>query len=96
MPLADGTIDYSKLPLSMRVPMLMYIEHGIRLGSFGMALMQNNLFEAVAHADAENRYRMADIVEWLHQEAPPSCYGSPAVVTEWLRSKSEQRKEAMR
>jgi hypothetical protein len=90
MPHADGSIDYGKLPLSMRVGMLLYIEKGIRMGSFGDCLLAGDLYSAVAHADAENRYRIADIAEWLHMEAPPACFGTREAVEKWI---DEKRKE---
>lgn len=79
--------DYSKLPEHMRDGFQRYVEHHIPLGSFGHAVVCNDLFRACAKADDVNRYRLFDIVSWLYSEAPSPCWGNPEKVMAWLEAR---------
>lgn len=76
--------DYAKLPLHMRDGMKRYIDYGIPPGSFLIAVLCNDLKGAFMRADNVNADRMRDFVDFLYNEAPSQCHGSPAVVTAWM------------
>ncbi|MBS7703265.1 hypothetical protein [Chelatococcus asaccharovorans] len=61
-----------------------YIEHGIQPGGFLTAVLSNDLREACARADAMNRHLLFDYVQFLYNEAPGGCWGSPEVVDAWI------------
>lgn len=82
--------EYSKLPEGLQGGMQRYLEHGILPGHFLTAVLENNLFSAVMRADSTNLSLIADIVKWIHNEAPGNSHGSEAIVIEWV---DEVRKE---
>ena len=68
-----------------------YVKHGTPLGDFLSAVMSSNLFDAFAHADAENYQDMAEIVRYVRNECPSGCHGSPAKVRDWYALKMTER-----
>lgn len=52
-------------------------------GEFLRAVLSNNLREAFALADLENRVAMFDIVSYCWNEIPALCWGSPVSVEGW-------------
>jgi len=74
---------YDELPEGLRGGMRRWIESGIQPGHFLTAVLSNDLREACARADSENRFRLFDIVAWLYNRAPSACWGSPENVAEW-------------
>lgn len=63
-----------------------YVEHKIPTGGFLEAVLSNNLVEAVGRADSENIQRLPEIVRYVYNKLPSSCWGSPEKVKEWLNS----------
>lgn len=61
-----------------------YVEHGIPTGGFLNAVLSNELFEAMGRADWENRAALFEIVQFIYNELPSTCHGSPAKVAAWL------------
>jgi hypothetical protein len=61
-----------------------YVNHGIEPGSFLRAVLENDLMEAFGRADIENRATLFEICEYVYNELPFSCHGSPAKVKAWL------------
>ena len=68
--------DVSKLPVHLQPGMTRYLERGLPTGSFLRACLENNLVSAVALADDISLGRIYDITRWLHNECPPSAWGS--------------------
>ena len=64
-----------------------WIAEGILPGHFLTAVLCNDLRAAVRHADDENARALTDIVKWLHENAPPGCWGSHSAVNRWRLSK---------
>jgi hypothetical protein len=64
-----------------------YVEHGIPPGSFLCAVLENNLVRAVGRADRENLAALPEIVKYIYNELPSTCWGSPARVNEYIESK---------
>lgn len=61
-------------------------------GSFLMALVSNQLVESFSSADDINSYYMYDIVKWMYQYLPTSCYGSKENAEAWDGMPEEQFK----
>lgn len=80
-------IDYGKLPEHMRQAMQYYIEHRILPGGFLTAVLENNLRDAVARADHINKNLLAEYVEFLYNDAPSTCWGSPEKVNAWISNR---------
>jgi hypothetical protein len=65
-------------------PLHRYVQNRIEPGDFLMAVLCNDLKEACGRADSRNRRRIFEYVSWLWNEAPSTCWGSPAKVAAWL------------
>jgi len=74
------------IPERMRGGLARYLMHGIQPGHFLMAVLTNNLKEAVARGDDENQRLLPEYVRFLYNRAPMSAYGSAERVNDWLRS----------
>jgi hypothetical protein len=72
------------LPPELRESLERYISQRVETGSFLRAVLENDLRAACERADLQNRYRLFAIVQWLHGNAPSSCWGSTAAVHYWL------------
>lgn len=79
-------IDYRRLPEHMRETFRLYIENGIRPGSFTQAVLENDLMGAMGRADDINRVRLFDTCVFLRSHAPIGCYGSPERYADWIKS----------
>ena len=61
-----------------------YIDNRIEPGSFVRAVLENDLKTACSCADMVNRRKIFEYVEYLYQNAPSPCWGSPEKVDAWL------------
>jgi len=62
-----------------------YVEHRIEPGGFLMACLSNNFTEAVSRADMHNILRLRGIMLYMCNEIPMNCWGSPEVVSGYLK-----------
>ena len=76
---ADGL---NGLPEHMQAGMVNYVLYG-RCGDFLTAVVSNDLMGALRKADDTNRNRLWDYGNFLHNFAPPDCFGSPEIVKNW-------------
>ena len=79
-----GMIRY-KIPNHMVEGLDSYINHRLKQGSFLHAVLCNDLMEAVKRADADNMAALPAYANFLHNYAPPECYGSVEEVEAWLK-----------
>jgi len=61
----------------------MFVELGHGVGGFLTAVLTNDLFGAVAKADAESLEALGDIVRYIYNNVPQECYGSVDAVSRW-------------
>ena len=80
-------MNYAALPFHMQEDFQRYCENHIPLGDFGTAVVCNNLKEACVRADDINRHALFEIVQWLYNEAPSTCWGSPEKVKAWTATR---------
>lgn len=78
-------VDYSKLPSHMQGAAKRYIEKGIPPGHFLTAVIENNLFLAVCHADEENVRALKEWVLFFYNEAPGNCWKSTEAMDAWVK-----------
>lgn len=64
----------------------LYVKNRIPPGGFLMAVLCNDLVDAVGRADATNKLMLPEIVACCYNELPSDCWGSPENVKEWLNS----------
>ena len=77
--------DNALLPEHMQAPMQRYMEQGIHPGDFLIAVLNNDLREAVYRADHVNRAALADIVQWLYNEAPGHSWGDLETIERYVK-----------
>ena len=71
-----------------------YVEHGLPVGDFMRACIDNNLRLAVAHADETNIHQLPAIVGYLYNECPSGCWGKAGAHDAWVKARSEERRKA--
>jgi len=91
----EGIVGYKfdefYIPENMLPGLLRWIEDGVMPGDFLRAVLENDFMEAVARADHINAVNLKAYMGYLHWEAPPGCYGSPAAVVAWRDRKKKER-----
>ena len=75
-----------QIPSYMQDGLILYINNGIEPGSFMSAVLENNLKQAVIHADSNNMTLIPEYVRFLYAKAPSSVWGSRAKVDAHLDS----------
>jgi hypothetical protein len=68
-----------------------WIDHGIEPGGFLMAVLCNNLKEAVCQADDTNINLLPAYISFFYNDAPSQCWGSPEKVLAWKLKKEAER-----
>ena len=75
---------WSAIPEYTLDALIEYVEHGRSVGSFLYAVLVGDLFGTFRSADDRNRHCIEDILRWLRNVPPASCYGSEAKVAGWV------------
>ena len=73
-----------EITLESRTDLLDYVNHHKEPSQFLKFVLSNKLFDAVTEANYENSKTLIIIVNWLCNEAPPSCYGSEEKMNDWI------------
>ena len=79
------------IPFYMYDGLIFWILYGELPGDFLTAVLKNDLKEAIARADDINRDRLRNYVQFLYNEAPNQCWGSPEKVKAWRKSFLEKK-----
>lgn len=69
---------------STRTTLDMYIDGGVRPGSFVRAVLANDLMSAFELADCQNKATMEDIVKYVFYNVPHTARGSYEAVAAWI------------
>ena len=89
--------DLLALPERMRGGIQRYLDHGIPPGHFMTAVISNDLREACARADDENRTLLFEYIKFFYCHAPAGSWGSEENFKAWVKRHSDiraaQRKE---
>lgn len=62
----------------------LYAKHGCPTGGFLAAVLSNDLKDACARADSDNRHAIFDIVSYIYNNLPSGCWGSRERVRAWI------------
>ena len=71
------------VPPHMRGPLMLWITKAIEPGSFGMAVIRNDLVNALLKADSINRQHLVTIVTWMIDYAPSQCWMDEESIKSW-------------
>ena len=78
------------IPESTKTTLDLYVQQGIPTGGFLYAVLTNDLFGAVAKADIYNRAALYEICNYVYNDMPSACWGSPKIVKEWLERRNNE------
>jgi hypothetical protein len=78
--------DYGRLPPHLQGGVRRYIEKGIPPGDFLTAVITNDLFLAISHADSTSLAALPDIVRFFYNESPSGCWGTPEKMKAWMQT----------
>jgi len=90
----DAVIRFSGVPAHDHGGLKRWILYGVKPGHFLTAVIENDLREAYGRADEANTMAMRDIMRFFYNDAPSSCWGSPAACKEWIKIKEQERRQA--
>ena len=68
-----------------------YFDHCYEPGSFLMAVLRNDLTQAVFKADHINRQKIPEIAAWVFHNAPYGSWGSDEAIRGWLNKNEYQQ-----
>ena len=97
--------DESKHELRGRYPRIrtdvfdaidLYVEKGCEPGGFVLAVLRNDLMDAMGRADVFNRMTLFDICGYVYNEIPAPCHGSPEKVREWIAARAKEQDDRNR
>lgn len=75
---------FSPVPEHTQGSLERYFLYGLEPGSFLRAVLSNDLVSAVSRADPQNKAALADIVNWIAENAPDGSWGHSDYYTEWI------------
>jgi len=83
---ADGSYQFwaQVIPAHMVEAIDRYVEKRTPTGDFLMAVLENNLKEAIHRGDEENVHLLPAYVGYCYNEIPSNCWGSKEKVKAWL------------
>lgn len=71
-----------------------YVDHGHSVGHFLVAVLSDDLFEAVFQADEESLLALRNICLYVFNFTPALCWGSEQKVANWLKLHKDNPVEA--
>jgi hypothetical protein len=74
----------ARVPIGLRDGLVWYCAARRAPGSFLLAVLRNDLKDAVGRADEISSRHFAEILGFLYNYAPGPCWGSPEHVEAWL------------
>ena len=83
------TFHGMSIPDYMQESLWNYVTKHYPIGGFLRAVLSNNLMEAVGKADDNNLPSLPAYTNWLYNDAPSDCHGSPEKVDAWLALREE-------
>lgn len=61
-----------------------YVKDGCPTGRFLQFVLENDLTNSFGYADEESRDNIHDIVKYLYNQVPGTCWGSKEKVKNWF------------
>jgi hypothetical protein len=92
-PYLRAKLHESDVPRHFHDGLVQYVLHGRLPGGFLTAVLENDLVEACTRADDKNQSKLWNIVFFLYNYTPASCWHGPENVEAWVK-KHQSRREA--
>lgn len=67
-----------------------YIKLGVPTCGFLEAVIENDLKESFGRADEQNRHDLFEIISYLYEYAPGTCWGSYEKRDKWIKGRGLQ------
>lgn len=77
---------YNAIPNYTMDALERYVEQGIPPGGFLMAVLTNDLMEAMGRADSNNRQVLFEITGLIYNEFPADCWRHPERIKAWIQA----------
>ena len=81
------------IPANTHDGVVRYLLHGVRPGSFLLALFANDFVACCLRADDKNNGALRDWAVWIINHAPASCHGSHLAIDRWCAARQAERKQ---
>lgn len=95
-PQFKATFENFAVPEEMQDAFWNYFAYGIDPGSFGMAILRNDFFDAVIRAHrALTSEHLRNISRWFLNVAPKIAFGSEEKIKDWKALSDEERRDIM-
>lgn len=82
--------DYNVIRPDIRESLDAWANTGRPTGGFLEAVLTNDLFAAVGHADSYNIRHIPEICSYVYNELPSTCWGSEEKVAAWSAAHSDR------
>ena len=86
-------MKYPTAPIHILDAITDYANNHTPHGHFVTSVLENNLMEAIFHADPNSLAGLEDIVRFVHEEIPHSSHGSVEKVNAWLKTEESLAEE---
>lgn len=80
----------ARMPFRTKETIDNYVTKRWKPGHFVGAVLANDLKGAVAAADRDNQAALIEIVRYVYNYLPHTCWGSYEIVNAWLYQKQEE------
>lgn len=80
-------VSNTQLPANMCRWLEDWVNLGDPGGDFFRAVLENDLRQACRTADAVSALYLVDLVHLIYNYAPAECWGSPNIVSQWIKQK---------
>lgn len=77
--------DWSLIPDHMHAATKNWVKFGIPAGSFFMAMMEHDLYNAIGRADLDNQKAIVNWVKFMHNYLPSGCHSNKESVDYWYK-----------
>jgi hypothetical protein len=82
---------YERIPERIRQALDRYHNDGILPGGFLRAVLTNDLFGVIRHADPDSYAALREIASYVYNELPSKCHGSEKKMLAWSDEKRAER-----
>ena len=81
----DAEVDWHLIPEYMHDRIRDYVMEGTLVGDFLTAVLSNNLYVAVQHADLSNKRALVNWVKFIYNYIPSTAWGCSKTVEAWQK-----------
>jgi len=92
--MAEALEHVGNVPPDIVKTLEQYVVDGRPTGEFLVAVLSNDLVEAVTRADADNLAALLPIVQFVYCNLPAACWGRSQIVADWIAAIQSHEMEA--